>query len=234
MMMPTLHVRFEQAVYGSFPFWHRGYAVLASSAGCRPEWLAEFRTVCQRYGEAPAGTTTSECLFALPMESGPWMIVGVHPQGCDDRGRPGALAFHALFVGRWRYQWAGADPFAFTSALRGQWRPEDESRTLPAGLLRLHSAGLCWSRDEHLRTGADSRTSAIVAALSRGRRVMVQSSTPIDTLARNVWIALPGRVRRRSSVATWVFDAASRFDLLALPKVAGVELDASVVLITSE
>ena len=34
-------VRFEQAVYGSFPFWNRGYGVLARSAGCRPEWLAD-------------------------------------------------------------------------------------------------------------------------------------------------------------------------------------------------
>ena len=33
MIMPTVQVRFEQAVYGSFPFWNRGYGVLARSAG---------------------------------------------------------------------------------------------------------------------------------------------------------------------------------------------------------
>ena len=43
--MPTVRVRFEQAVYGSFPFWDRGYALLAHSPGCRPEWLAEFAAV---------------------------------------------------------------------------------------------------------------------------------------------------------------------------------------------
>ena len=35
--MPTVRVRFEQAVYGSFAFWDRGYALLAHSPGCRPE-----------------------------------------------------------------------------------------------------------------------------------------------------------------------------------------------------
>ena len=51
-------IRFEQAVYGSFPFWNRGYGVLAHSTGCRPEWLAELRDVCQRYGEPPTGRTS--------------------------------------------------------------------------------------------------------------------------------------------------------------------------------
>ena len=91
--------------------------MLARSAGCRPEWLAELRTACQRYGEPPTGAAQADGLFALRLESGPWMIVGVHPQGCDDRDRPGALAFHALFVGRWAYRWAGADPFAFAGAI---------------------------------------------------------------------------------------------------------------------
>ena len=53
--MPTVRVRFEQAVYGSFPFWDRGYALLAQSPGCRPEWLAEFLAACQRYRRAARG-----------------------------------------------------------------------------------------------------------------------------------------------------------------------------------
>ena len=74
----------------------------------------------------------ADSLFALRLKCGPWMIVGVHPQGCDDQGRPGALAFHALFVGRWAYRWIGADPFAFAGALRGDWSSADRDRTLPA------------------------------------------------------------------------------------------------------
>ena len=54
--MPTVRVRFEQAVYGSFAFWDRGYALLAHSPGCRPEWLADFLAACQRFGEPPGGS----------------------------------------------------------------------------------------------------------------------------------------------------------------------------------
>src|SRR4051794_29680325 len=97
-MPRRVQVRYEQAVYGSFPFWDRGYAVLAHSPGCRPEWLAGPRTARPPYGEPPAGAAEAPALFALRLERGPWLIVGVGPQGHDDRGRPGALAFHALFV----------------------------------------------------------------------------------------------------------------------------------------
>ena len=106
--------RLEQAVYGSFPFWHRGYAVLAHSAGCRPEWLAELRTACQRCGEPPAGLLPADSLFALRLQSGPWMIVGVYPQGCDDQG-PARCAGVSRALRRAPGPTAGsaADPFAF-------------------------------------------------------------------------------------------------------------------------
>ena len=82
-----MRVRFEQAVYGSFPFWRRGYGVLARSPGCRPEWLAALQTASQRYGERPAETAEADGFFAMRLERGPWMIVGVSPQGCDDHDR---------------------------------------------------------------------------------------------------------------------------------------------------
>src|SRR5580693_2685912 len=119
MIKLPLTIRLEQAVYGSFPFWDRGYAVLAHSAGCRSQWLAELKAACQRCGEPPAGLAPADSLFTMRLKGGPWMIVGVHPQGSDDQGRPGALAFHALFVSAWAYRWAGADPFAFVDCLRG-------------------------------------------------------------------------------------------------------------------
>src|SRR5690348_13608546 len=89
-------VRYEQAVYGSFAFREQGYGMLAASPGCRPRWLADLRAACQRMGERPAGVADAPALFALRLPSGPWAVVGVSPQGPDDRGRPGALAFHAL------------------------------------------------------------------------------------------------------------------------------------------
>ena len=69
---------------------------------------------------------------------------------------------------------------------------------------------------------ADRRCPAVVHALTTGRRVIVQSSRPIDALARDVWRRLPWRVRLRASVATWTFDDANRFDLAAFPKLRGI------------
>ena len=146
--------------------------------------------------------------------------MGVHPQGCDDRDRPGALAFHALFVGRWAYRWAGADPFALR---RGHARRLEPGR--PGSNAFPRSPG---PSAEPGRTSPptrapddDPRLAPIVTALTQGRRVVVQSSEPIDGLARSVWRALPRSVRRRATVATWAFDNANHFDLVALPKLAG-------------
>jgi hypothetical protein len=232
MIKLPVKIRFEQAVYGSFPFWRRGYAVLSQSVGCRPEWLAELRTVCQRYGEPPAGAIEADSLFALRLRCGPWLIVGVHPQGCDDQDRPGALAFHALFVGRWAYRWASAYPFAFAAAMRRDWTSADRDRNLPAG--SCHVIGTETTSPSNPAVDYDPRLAPIVRALTQGRRVVVQSSEPIDRLARSVWRALPRQVCRRASVATWAFDNANHFDLVALPKLAGLELDSSDLILALE
>lgn len=226
MMLTTVKVAYEQAVYGSFPFWNRGYAALARSSGCRPEWLAALKAACQRYGERPAGVADAEALFTRRIDRGPWMIVGVSPQGDDDAGRPGALAFHALFVGPWTYARAGADPFAFAGLFRSDWGPGDLDATFPPGRAIVQRASYRASSDPTPFAAAEQRH-AIVEALSRGRRVVVQSAGPIDAVAREVWRALPLRVRLRASVATWAFDNANRFDLVALPKLAGVALEPS-------
>ena len=72
-------IRYEQAVYGSFPFWDRGYAVLAKSAGCRSEWLDALRLAGQRYGEPPTGVAEHPGLFVLALRHGIWMVVGAFP-----------------------------------------------------------------------------------------------------------------------------------------------------------
>ena len=74
----------------------------------------------------------------------------------------------------------------------------------------------------------------IATALTEGRQVVLQSNEPIDDLARSVWRVLPASVRRRATVATWVFDNANRFDLVAFPKLAGVELDRSALVLVLE
>jgi hypothetical protein len=225
-------IRFEQAVYGSFPFWNRGYSLLCRSQGCRPEWLGEMPAVCQRYGEPPTGVTEADSVFALQLKSGPWMIVGVHPQGLDDHDRPGATAFHALFVGSWAYRWAGADPFVFTGAMRREWSLADQDRRMPTGVCTLGAMTRIASSNP--AADIDPRVPLIVSALTEGRRVVVQSLEPIDGLARSVWTRLSHRVRNSTSVATWAFDNANNFDLVALPKLAGVVLNPRDLVIAVE
>jgi hypothetical protein len=231
MIRLPLTIRFEQAVYGSFPFWECGYSILARSAECRPEWLAELRAVCQRLGDPPTGTSASESLFALRLKCGPWMIAQAHSQGHDDHDRPGAMAFHALFIDQWSYRWAGADPFAFSWAMRSQWSLADRDGILPAG---------SWVLSESKSTSAsslvadDPRLPLIVQALTQRRRVIVQSKEPIGSLARTVWQSLPRSVRLSATVATWAFENSNRFDLIAMPKLTGVALDSSDLILALE
>lgn len=233
MLARAVDARFDQAVYGSFAFWNRGYGALARSAGCRPEWLAALKSACQRYGEPPAAIAGADGLFAMRIDRGPWMVVGVSPQGCDDAGRPGALAFHALFIDRWTYWRVGADPFAFAGIFRRDWSRADVDATLPQGRSVLRRTSLRRAVNPALPAVEQERISAIVAAISSGRRVAVQSDGPIDALACEVWRALPMRVRLRASVATWAFDNANRFDLVALPKLAGVAREPSDLILAT-
>jgi hypothetical protein len=222
-------VRFEQAVYGSFPFWSRGYGVLAHSPGCRPEWLDELRAVCKRYGEPPAGTPHVEGLFVLRLQSGPWLIAAVHSQGRDDLDRPGALAFHALFMSPFAYHWIGCDPFRLNPQFRHDWKADDRDRALPTGRLSL------WPiRPEAAVPVANPQLQTIVTAITRRRRVIIQSTRPIESLARNVWAQLPRRARVRASVATWAFDNANGFDLVALPKLTGLAVEPSDLILALE
>ncbi|MFO0889437.1 MAG: hypothetical protein U0790_09895 [Isosphaeraceae bacterium] len=225
-MVFTIH--FEQAVYGSFRFWDRGYSVLARSEGCRDEWLAALKLAARRFGEPPPGAGAHACLFASRIARGPWMIAGVFPQGCDDKGRPGALAFHALFVGTWAYRMAGASPFPFRPALRGDWASGDIDGRLPGGSLRLD-----WRDRACTAAGGpdDDLPRRAAEALGRGRRVLLESSEPIDELARRVWARLPGRVRRRASVATWAYGNENRFDLLGTPRIPGADRDGRALIL---
>jgi len=215
-------IRYEQAVYGSFPFWDKGYAILARSPGCRDEWIADLRAVCQHYGERPAGAAEAGGVLALKLPSGPWAIIGPCPQGCDDQGRPGALAFHALFVSGSDYRKAGAFPFNLARNLGKDWSAEATS--LPSGSLVLDTVP-----PADPSATENPQAARIAEALARGRRVALEAPGPIDDLARVVWLALPLRRRARLSLATWTFALGNRHDLAALPRLAGVALDRTYV-----
>jgi hypothetical protein len=140
------------------------------------------------------------------------------PQGLDDRGRPGALAFHALFLTRRDYRKAGCNPFVFAGLLRSDWDATTPA-VLPSGVWTVEVAPAPVS--------LDPRAGRVATALTRGRRVVIESAAPIEDLARQVWQALPERVRRRASVSTWAFGNGNRFDLAAVPRLAGIALDRS-------
>ncbi len=183
-MPGTLRLRVEQAVYGSFPFWERGYAMLAQSPGCRREWLEGFQAACERFGERPREVVAAGGMFAVRLGKGPWAVVGVSEAGSDDRGRPGALAFHALFVSPRDYRRLGGWPFGLARFHRRDW--DAGTRTLDAATLEVEV--------EEVVASTDPRAERIAAALVRGRRVAVAASEPIGELAREVWGRLPGRV----------------------------------------
>jgi len=212
-------IRYEQAVYGSFPFWSRGYAMLAASPGCLPEWRDAMRGACQRFGERPAGVDRFRSRFTLPLSRSAWMIVQVDSSGRDDHGRPGALVFHALFVSSWSHRRAGGAPWAFAPAFRTDWTAADQDAILPQGSFKP-------ARPETATTEPlDPRVEPIVEALSRRRRVVVQTPSPADELFQAVWRQLPGSTRRRTSIATWAFGNANPFDLLAAPRLGALRLD---------
>ena len=212
-------VTFEQAVYGSFAFRGDGYAPLANSPGCRPDWLAAFHVACRSIGEKPPGAgDLAGMMFAMRWNPrGPWMIVGVSSMGSDDRGRPDALAFHALFMEGREFRKVGYDPFLLRGALRSDWGPET---TLDRGTIAPQTPDESESSD---------RASAVATALKRGRKIALASDAPNLDLAREVWRLLPVRVRKRCAVATWAFAESSRFDLVAARSLAGWELGGAYV-----
>lgn len=210
-------IRAEQALYGSFPFRQRGYEIAAHSAGCRPEWLRALARSCTQFGERPTGVAVSGALFAKPIPgTRVWMVVVVGEAGRDDLGRPGALAFHAWFVTDRDYRRIGAQPFGFAALPPTGW--DSDSGTLPTATLRL-------TRLRCPGAGCDPRARTIAERLRQRQPVAFEAPAPIGDLAREIWNLLPLRIRCRTSLATWAFSNANRFDLVAVPRRALIEAD---------
>lgn len=217
-----MNCHYEQAVYGSFPFREGGYAPLAHSPRCQPDWLDAFHRACREIGEKPRGAGNLEgMIFARRIEPrGPWMIVGVSSPGVDDRGRPDALAFHGLFVDRAEFQKAAYNPFVLAPALREDWHADTN---LIAGQIAVEADSIKFKAPDN------PRAAAIAAVLMGGSKVAIASEFPIVQLAREVWDLLPMRTRERCSVANWAFANDAHFDLVATPSLAAWELDSEYV-----
>ncbi|MDB5351381.1 MAG: hypothetical protein JWN86_2628 [Planctomycetota bacterium] len=213
-------IRYEQAVYGSFPFRDQGYGLLAYSPGCRGEWLKEFQAACRKIGERPRGDADlTGAMFSVRLgDRGPWAIVGISSPGADDRGRPDAMAFHGLFVDDKEFRRVDYNPFSLVGALRSDWSADTKNL----------ATGWCTVKGEPSTTSSEE-AKRIATILARKKKVAIESPTPISDLARAVWKEIPVRARRRYSVATWTFAVGLGFDLLGTPRLAGMELDSSYV-----
>lgn len=210
----------EQAVYGSFPDWDRGYDLLARSSGCRPDWLDAFRRTCQQYGEPSRGAEAGG-LIVRPLPDRTHLIVRPSAAGSDDHGRPNALAFHALFVSAADLRRLDRSPFLAAPGLRDGWTTATTS--LPIGRFAVEP--------RPPRPAADRLATAIAAGMGRGVRFAVESPGPIDELASLVWENLGRADRAWKTAATWTFSNSGNFDLLAAPRLKGLALGADYVTI---
>jgi hypothetical protein len=214
--MPIIHA--EQAVYGSFPFWSKGYGLLANSPGCRHEWVREFETVCQQFGEPISGVSGDGALLCKRLRHGPWLLVRVASQGADDRGRPGALAFHGLFLSSAEFSRIHFDPFLLMHFFRSDWTEATSLEPLAITAAEPERESPEWP----------------LAAELIGRGVVIESTAPIEDIARTTWRALRLRDRRANSFATLTFRDPLRFSLAAVPRISEDVRTSGVHILTPE
>lgn len=207
-------ITFEQAVYGSFPFWHRGYDLLGQSSGCETDWISAMKWTCQHLGERLRGVAPPGGLVTRWLDDGTWLIIRPFSPGTDDFGRPDAVAFHAIFLNPEGARSSRYDPFRLISTFRNDWGPDDAFP--PSGSLTIRGRA---RSDGPL----DPRIALVVEALGKGRRVLVEANEPIDKLTSLVWNALPKRLRQRRTFATWAYTDAGIFDVVGLPRLTGVD-----------
>ncbi len=210
--MPV-RVHLKQAIYGSFAARGGGYALTAHSPGCKQSWLGAFQAACERFGERPRNVCSVQALIARPINEAVWMVARVEETGIDDRGRPGALGFHALFLSRIDYQRLGAAPFPLQPFL-GIEAGRDCGTLAP---LSVFAAPFGEGRPDDCPDAPP-----LARALQGNLKQCVESEVPIDGLAARVWAQLPLRVRMRRSLATWVFANAADYDLAATPPIRKV------------
>ena len=198
-------------MYGTFAFRPGGYALLGRSLRCREAWVEAFVEACRRFGEPTRDAEVDGALLCRRLPGGPWMIVGVSDQGTDDRGRPGALAFHAFFLRDRAFHKMGYDPFVVAPRLRRTFSIDD--RVQPTVVL------------EAMPPKADptSPLPRAVALLKQGRRVVIRSSVPATEALRAIYRSMPVALRRRKSLATFAGSDADGYDLAVVSESTGLE-----------
>ena len=205
---------YEQAIYGSFPFWNRGYDVLGRSPLCQTKWLICMKETCQLLGERFRDAAPPGGLVSRWLEDGTWLLIHPYCSGSDDLGRPDTVAFHGVFLTPENAKLAQFDPFALAQTFREDWGPETSS---------VLSGTITPVRPKSFRGSEDLRVGPLIEAIRQGQRVLIESIEPIDRLASEVWKALPRRLRHRRSLATWAYTDTGVFDLVGLPRLTGID-----------
>jgi hypothetical protein len=205
-------------VYGSFPFWDRGYALLGRSDGCPDAWVRAFVLACQRFGEPPRGVTRVGGVFSVTLGEGALGLVGPSLAGADDHGRPQALAFHGILLGASDLARLDGLPLLASREIRCGWDRADPA--LKPGTFEVPRRPLWrWRRPEPAEIDR-----LIAEVLLRGGKVAIESQEPVEGLVAGVWPLLGSRGRRGKTFATWSFSNDNQHDLLAAPRLHGLDL----------
>ena len=199
-------ILFQQAIYGSFPFWDKGYAVLARSEGCHDDWVADFTRMCQSLGQPPseAHPLVDHLILAKKLPSGPWVIAMGSAQGSDDRGRPGAWAFHGIFLSGREYRRAGASPFRFKENFI---RDFHSGMQLKAGVIHL-------SKMDDQVIDVPMLNPFWGQLLAKGCKLRLLTDDPLELQSlESIWNQGSSKSRTKRSITTWAFRPEVDFDL---------------------
>jgi hypothetical protein len=221
-------IRYEQAVYGSFPFWDRGYSLLARSRGCSDIWTDLFILACQRFGEPPRGIRRVGGVFTVGLTGGAIGLVGPSLAGADDHGRPQALAFHGIFLDRSALGGLGGLPLLAAGEIRSGWDRADVTLGTGSFLIPRRPFWRCG------RPATAEPHSLIAAVLRQGGKVAIECPEPVDAIAAAVWPLLGRRARGRKTFATWAFSNDNGFDLLAAPRLHGLDLEPGTIVLPAD
>jgi hypothetical protein len=206
----------EQAIYGSQDAG--GYQFLARSAGFQEEWLPAAEQLCSGFGERPVGVACPACIFAQPFGKHHVAIVQVADQGSDDAGRPGALGFRLLVMGRAPYTSLIGDPFAVAERFPPPWQARGELAALSWPVEPLPARTVAQVQKVLQRPEGPALLGG-TQALVDGGRLVFERPAPDAALLQGLWTLLPTSTRSHLWPASFAFDNALGFDAVVAPRV---------------
>jgi hypothetical protein len=210
----------EQAIYGSHDAG--GYRFLARSAGFQEDWLPAAEQLCTGFGERPVGVVCPACVFAQPLGKRHVAIVQVADQGSDDAGRPGALGFRLLVIGRAPYTNLIGDPFAVAERFPPPWQARGELPPLSWPMEPLPPRTVAMVQQVLQRPDGPSLLGGTQALLDGGRLVF-ERPAPDAALLQGLWTLLPTSSRAQLWPASFAFGNALGFDAVVVPRARAEE-----------